>query len=48
MAKVIKVEKGQFDAVLRKMIGTPPMPKTAMGKSKKKLIRIIEPLKPSR
>jgi len=44
MAKTLRVEKEKFEAVLRKLLNTQPMPLAKMPKSKKKLARIIEPM----
>jgi hypothetical protein len=44
MSKTVKVEKGAFEAVVRKLINAKPAPKASLPKSEKKLVRIIEPL----
>jgi len=43
--KTVKVDKDVFDSVLRRMMQTPTTPRAALPKLKKKLARIIEPLK---
>lgn len=47
MGKRLTVEKEVFERVIRKMLSTPPAPKSGLPKSKKKLTRIVEPIKPN-
>jgi hypothetical protein len=42
--KIIRVEKEKFEAVLRKMLSSKPVPLAKVPKSKKKLARIVEPI----
>ena len=44
MDKPVKVEKAIFDAALRKMMQTPPLPREQL-RGKKKLGRILAPIK---
>jgi hypothetical protein len=39
MAKPITVEKKKFDALLKKMLETPPLPREALRKKKAKAAR---------
>jgi len=48
MAKSVKVEKEVFERVIHEMLNTQPAPRAEMPKSKKKLMRIVEPITPNR
>ena len=48
MAKAVKVDKETFEATLRKLLSAPPVSLAKIPKSKKKLARVLEPIKPTR